>query len=204
MSSLVIETDNLTKTFKGFTPVDSLSLNVKKGEIYGFLGPNGAGKTTTIRMLLGLIRPTKGEVRIFDKSLAHHRIEIAKKVGSLVESPSYYGHLTGYENLEITRKLLNADRQDIDRTLEIVRLTEWKHKDVRVRYDYLLTKSEQADLGPWGVMLGELVYLWAMFMPIGITLIAAIVHYREFSFIRRVCALSGYRCPWHCQLPALD
>jgi ABC-2 type transport system ATP-binding protein len=131
MSSLVIETDNLTKTFKGFTPVDSLSLNVKKGEIYGFLGPNGAGKTTTIRMLLGLIRPTKGEVRIFDKSLAHHRIEIAKKVGSLVESPSYYGHLTGYENLEITRKLLNADRQDIDRTLEIVRLTEWKHKKVK-------------------------------------------------------------------------
>ncbi|MFT9849724.1 ABC transporter ATP-binding protein [Aneurinibacillus sp. REN35] len=131
MSSLVIETEKLTKKFKDFMPVESLSLQVKKGEVYGFLGPNGAGKTTTIRMLLGLIRPTHGEVRIFGKELIRNRIDIAKKVGSLVESPSYYGHLTGYENVEITRKLLGIERQHVDRVLSIVRLTEWKHKKVK-------------------------------------------------------------------------
>ncbi len=131
MTAFVIETNNLTKTFKEFKPVDALSLQVKKGEVYGFLGPNGAGKTTTIRMLLGLVRPTKGEVRIFGKPLERCRLEIARKVGSMVETPSYYGHLTGYENLEITRKLLDADRKDIDQALEIVRLTEWRNKKVK-------------------------------------------------------------------------
>lgn len=131
MTAFVIETNNLTKTFKGFKPVDALSLQVKKGEVYGFLGPNGAGKTTTIRMLLGLVRPTKGEVRIFGKPLERYRLEIARKVGSMVETPSYYGHLTGYENLEITRKLLDADRKDIDQALEIVRLAEWRNKKVK-------------------------------------------------------------------------
>ncbi|ERI09692.1 ABC transporter ATP-binding protein [Aneurinibacillus aneurinilyticus] len=131
MAAFVIETNNLTKTFKGFKPVDALSLQVKKGEVYGFLGPNGAGKTTTIRMLLGLIRPTKGEVRIFGKPLERYRLEIARKIGSMVETPSYYGHLTGYENLEITRKLLDAERKDIDRVLEIVRLTEWRNTKVK-------------------------------------------------------------------------
>lgn len=131
MTTFVIETNNLTKTFKEFKPVDALSLQVKKGEVYGFLGPNGAGKTTTIRMLLGLVRPTKGEVRIFGKPLERYRLEIARKVGSMVETPSYYGHLTGYENLEITRKLLDADRKDIDQALEIVRLTEWRNKKVK-------------------------------------------------------------------------
>ncbi|MMZ47477.1 putative ABC transporter ATP-binding protein YxlF [compost metagenome] len=131
MTAFVIETNNLTKTFKEFKPVDALSLQVKKGEVYGFLGPNGAGKTTTIRMLLGLVRPTKGEVRIFGKPLERYRLEIARKVGSMVETPSYYGHLTGYENLEITRKLLDADRKDIDQALEIVRLTEWRNKKVK-------------------------------------------------------------------------
>lgn len=131
MTAFVIETNNLTKTFKEFKSVDALSLQVKKGEVYGFLGPNGAGKTTTIRMLLGLVRPTKGEVRIFGKPLERYRLEIARKVGSMVETPSYYGHLTGYENLEITRKLLDADRKDIDQALEIVRLTEWRNKKVK-------------------------------------------------------------------------
>lgn len=131
MTSFVIETEQLTKRFKKFTPVHNLSLQVRKGEVYGFLGPNGAGKTTTIRMLLGLIKPTSGDIRIFGKPLASHRLDIARKVGSLVESPSYYGHLTGYENLEVTRRLLGADKKDIDRVLDIVRLTEWKNKKTK-------------------------------------------------------------------------
>ncbi|WCN37332.1 ABC transporter ATP-binding protein [Aneurinibacillus uraniidurans] len=150
MSTLVIETEHVTKKFKQFTPVHDLSLQVKKGEVYGFLGPNGAGKTTTIRMLLGLITPTKGEVRIFGKSLPQNRLEIARKVGSLVESPSYYGHLTGYENLEVTRKLLGADNKDIARVLEIVRLTEWKNKKVK---NYSLGMKQR--LGIAQALLGQ-------------------------------------------------
>lgn len=131
MTALVIEVEKLTKRFKNFTPVDEVALRVKQGEVYGFLGPNGAGKTTTIRMLLGLITPTAGDIRIFGKPLARNRIEIARQVGSLVESPSYYGHLTGWENLEVSRRLLGADTKQIDRVLAIVRLTEWKNKKVK-------------------------------------------------------------------------
>ncbi|WP_047154761.1 ABC transporter ATP-binding protein [Aneurinibacillus tyrosinisolvens] len=131
MTKFLIETKGLIKQFKDFVPVRNLDLQVKKGEVYGFLGPNGAGKTTTIRMLLGLIKPTAGEVYIFGKPLAQNRIEILKKVGSMVESPSYYGHLTGFENLEVTGKLLGLEPGEIDRVLEIVRLTEWKDKQVR-------------------------------------------------------------------------
>lgn len=131
MESYILETKNLTKKFKNFIPVHQLNLQVKKGEVYGFLGPNGAGKTTTIRMLLGLISPTAGEVSIFGKDLHKHRLNILENIGSLVESPSYYGHLTGFENLEVTRKLLQIERNEVYRVLEIVRLTDWKDKKVK-------------------------------------------------------------------------
>ena len=84
--------------------MNSVDLQVPKGGIYGFLGPNGAGKSTTIRMLLGLIKETKGQVKVFGKSIKEERLAILKRVGSMVETPSYYGHLTAYENLEVTKK----------------------------------------------------------------------------------------------------
>lgn len=131
MSNFLIETKNLKKNFKDFTAVDGIDIKVKKGEIYGFLGPNGAGKSTTIRMLLGLIKPTEGDINIFNKNLKKNKIDILKSTGSLVESPSYYGNLTAYENLEITRKILEVNKKEISKVLDIVNLTKWKNKRVK-------------------------------------------------------------------------
>ena len=119
---LAISTSGLTRRFGDLVAVDSLDLHVPRGSVYGFLGPNGAGKTTTIRMLLGLIRPHAGEVRLFGQSLRGGRIGLMKRVGALVESPSLYPHLTGRENLEVTRRLIGGPREQIDRALSIVHL----------------------------------------------------------------------------------
>lgn len=127
----IVETKGLTKTFKKEKAVDHLDLKIAKGEIYGFLGPNGAGKTTTIRMLLGLMKPTSGSIRIFQKDLQKEKIHILKKVGSLVENPSYYPHLTAYENLEAMRKILGVPKSRIHEVLEIVRLSHAAHKKVK-------------------------------------------------------------------------
>ncbi|MEY8344959.1 ABC transporter ATP-binding protein [Niallia circulans] len=131
MSDYIIETSNLTKKFGKFLAVEQVNLLVPKGGIYGFLGPNGAGKSTTIRMLLGLIKETKGEVKVFNKSIKDDRIAILSRIGSMVETPSYYGHLTAYENLEVTRKILGAEKKEIERVLEIVKLTEVRNKAVK-------------------------------------------------------------------------
>jgi ABC-2 type transport system ATP-binding protein len=120
----VIETSGLTKAIGRKALVQDLNLRVGRGEIYGFLGPNGAGKTTTIRMLLGLIRPTRGSVKLFGRELKSNRIEALRRVGALVEYPSYYGHLTGRENLEAVRRILGVPAVRIDEVLAIVRLTK--------------------------------------------------------------------------------
>lgn len=131
MDDLIIETKKLTKKFGSTRVVNNVDLQVKKGEIYGFLGPNGAGKTTTIRMLLGLARPTKGAIHIFGKDIKKERLSILKKVGSLVEYPSYYGHLSARENLEAVRILLDAPKSRIDEVLSIVRLTKDAKRPVK-------------------------------------------------------------------------
>lgn len=131
MTTYVIETSNLTKKFGKFLAVDSIDLQVPKGGIYGFLGPNGAGKSTTIRMLLGLMKETKGQVKVFGKSIKEERLAILKRVGSMVETPSYYAHLTAYENLEVSRKILGVEKKEINRVLEIVKLADVQHKAVK-------------------------------------------------------------------------
>ncbi|OAA94469.1 ABC transporter ATP-binding protein [Clostridium coskatii] len=128
MSQEILQTKNLTKNFKDFKAVKGIDLSIKKGRVYGFLGPNGAGKSTTIRMLLGLIKPTRGEVKIFGKDLRKNRMSILKKIGSMVEAPSYYGNLTAYENLQVTAELLELDHKYIDEVLKVVKLTEWKDR----------------------------------------------------------------------------
>jgi ABC-type multidrug transport system ATPase subunit len=95
----VIQVTGLTKQFREVTAVDDLSFAVKKGEVYGFLGQNGAGKSTTIRMLLTLITPDKGEIRIFGKDLRHHRHEILSRTGAIIEKPDLYKYLSALENL---------------------------------------------------------------------------------------------------------
>ncbi|PYZ94797.1 bacitracin ABC transporter ATP-binding protein [Salipaludibacillus keqinensis] len=127
----LLETNGLTKTYKGAKVVNGLSLQLEEGEIYGFLGPNGAGKTTTIRMLLGLIKPAKGRVTVFGKDLSKERITILKQIGSLVESPSYYPHLTGKDNLETLRKILQVPKSRIAEVLEMVRLTKMADRKVK-------------------------------------------------------------------------
>ena len=127
----IVHTENLSKTFGKEVAVNGVELKIPKREIYGFLGPNGSGKTTTIRMLLGLMKPTSGDIHIFGKNLKKDRIEILRKVGSLVENPSYYPHLTAYENLEAIRKILDVPPSRIHEVLEIVRLTEASNKKVK-------------------------------------------------------------------------
>ena len=100
-----------------------------EGAVYGFLGPNGAGKSTTLKLLLGLARPTAGEIAVFGRPMGPRtRMETLRQVGSLIESPSYYGHLTGAENLHIVQTLRGAPERDIGEVLRIVRLDGQKGK----------------------------------------------------------------------------
>ncbi|MDZ5471741.1 ABC transporter ATP-binding protein [Bacillus sp. 31A1R] len=131
MSEMIIQTKQLTKKFGNRDVVENVNLAIKKGEIYGFLGPNGAGKTTTIRMLLGLARPTKGSIHIFGKDMKKERLAVLRRVGSLVEYPSYYGHLTAYENLEAVRRLIDVPKSRIDEVLSIVRLSKEANRPVK-------------------------------------------------------------------------
>lgn len=124
MNDQILMTNDLTKKYKKHTSVDGINLRIERGQIYGFLGPNGAGKTTTIRMLLGLIKPTQGNIEIFGQSLKKNRLQILQRIGSLVESPTYYGNLTGRENLEAVRRLRDLPEKRVNEVLEIVRLTK--------------------------------------------------------------------------------
>lgn len=122
----IIEITNLTKKFKKLTAINSLNLNVYKGDVFGFLGPNGAGKSTTIRMLLTLINPTSGKIKIFNKELKSNRKEILSKVGAIVEKPDFYLYLSAYKNLEILGKMSGADvsKKSIMGILELVGLEQ--------------------------------------------------------------------------------
>ncbi len=126
-----VQTQGLTKRYGQETSVDHLSLTVPEGAVYGFLGPNGAGKTTTLKMLLGLVHPTEGEIELFGKPFTQRdRLSTLRQVGSLIESPSYYGHLTAHENLEIVRSLRGLSKSDIDEALATVRLDHVGQKTV--------------------------------------------------------------------------
>lgn len=127
----IVKTSGLTKKYGDFLSVNELDMSVMEGNIYGFLGPNGAGKSTTLKMLLGLVNSTKGEINIFGKkATAKNRMEILKNVGSLIESPSYYGHLTARENLKICQTILGVPEKNIDEVLKIVRLDRQQKKRV--------------------------------------------------------------------------
>lgn len=127
-TSPIVETHNLSKSYGGTNRVHQVNLAVETGQIFGFLGPNGAGKTTTLKMLLGLIKPSEGTVKVFGKDLNKHRPSILNQTGSLIESPSYYGHLTGLENMKVMQRLRNVPNKNIDEALKIVRLENQKHK----------------------------------------------------------------------------
>ena len=128
----VVETTALCKQYAGRPVVDRVSLCVPEGSVYGFIGPNGAGKSTTMKMLLGLLKPSGGSIHLLGQEMnARNRLELLRQTGSLIESPSCYGHLTGEENLQIVADLKNVPKGDIDRVLEIVGLTASRKKKVK-------------------------------------------------------------------------
>lgn len=127
----VIETKGLCKSYSRRPAVDHIALHVPQGCVYGFIGPNGAGKSTTMKMLLGLIHPTAGQVFLLGRELSEkNRLSLLRQTGSLIESPSGYLHLTAQENLQIVADLKGVPHKDISRVLDIVRLTADRHRKV--------------------------------------------------------------------------
>ena len=124
--SSIIDVCGLTKSFNEITAVEDLTFTVNEKEVYGFLGQNGAGKSTTIRMLLSLIRPSKGEIKIFGLSLLTHRKEILQRTGAIIEKPDLYKYLTAIENLNLfaTMSGLRLNRRQLMEKLERVGLSE--------------------------------------------------------------------------------
>lgn len=121
----IIKTTGLSYYYsKEVQTLFNISLNVEKGSIYGFLGPNGSGKTTTLSLLLGLLKVQEGTIEIFGKELHSNRIDILKKIGSLIETPSLYGHLTAKENLEVYRMVYGVSKERVTEVLKIVGLND--------------------------------------------------------------------------------
>jgi len=129
----IIKVTSLTKQFRNLTAVDNLSFTVQEGDVYGFLGQNGAGKSTTIRMLLTLITPTHGSMHLFGYDLKHHRIEILRQVGAVIEKPELYKYLSAYENLKLFAKLsgIGYTNEKLMNQLEMVGLAERAHDKVK-------------------------------------------------------------------------
>ena len=125
-----IETLSLTKSYGDFTAVEDLELKVPAGKVYGFLGRNGSGKTTTIRMIMGLIKPNGGSVKIFGNEISRNRAEYLAGIGAIIETPGFYGNLSAYENLEITAKMFKTEKSRINEVLEIVGLSNIGDKAV--------------------------------------------------------------------------
>lgn len=146
----IVTTEQLTKKYKSFVAVDTVSLRIRKGSIYGFLGPNGAGKSTTMKMLLGLTSPSGGTFTIDGKKFPGDRISILKEIGSFIESPSFYANLTGTENLEIIRRILGLPKSAVDDALDLVGLSEFGD---RLAKKYSLGMKQR--LGLAGALLGR-------------------------------------------------
>ncbi|MED3549105.1 ABC transporter ATP-binding protein [Cytobacillus praedii] len=128
----LVEIQNVTKTIKGRTIIDSLSFNVNKGEVFGFLGPNGAGKTTTIRMIVGLIGMTSGDIKILGHSIKTEFEQAIKHVGGIVENPEMYKFMSGYQNLvHFARMSQGITKEKIAETVEFVGLTDRIHDKVK-------------------------------------------------------------------------
>ncbi|MFA6850997.1 MAG: ABC transporter ATP-binding protein [Selenomonadaceae bacterium] len=125
----IIEMENLTKQYGTSTVVDNLNIHVPKGKIYGLLGRNGAGKTTAMKMMLQLVRPTAGTIRLFGTNYRENEGNIYQKIGSLIETPGFYDNLTAYENLQLLGCLRGRrKKEDINKALEVVGLQNERTK----------------------------------------------------------------------------
>lgn len=129
---VVLETVGLTKRYGTQFAVSDLNIHINKGEIYGLLGRNGAGKTTTLRMIMGLIQPTKGDVKLFGEKLIVPTKQTFNRIGTLIESPTFYENLTARDNLKIIEMLRGTQTKDsIDKALKLVHLENEKNKKVK-------------------------------------------------------------------------
>ena len=129
----ILQTRNLTKRYGNKTVVNDLNMNINKGDIYGFLGQNGAGKTTTLRMIMGLIQSTAGEIEVFGSKLDQKdQNKIMERIGVIIEYSGFYLNLTAEENLEIHRRLMGmGNKESIEEALAIVGLLEEKDQKVK-------------------------------------------------------------------------
>jgi lantibiotic transport system ATP-binding protein len=145
INELVVEIKKLNYSFKKDEPIlKDLSIKVPQGSVYGFLGPNGAGKTTTLRLLLGLLKQQNGVITVFDKALNLHRSSILSDVGSLIEQPSLYLHLSGEENLEVYRQLFALPKSRIQEILKLVDLEKAAKKKAK---GYSLGMKQRLSIG---------------------------------------------------------
>lgn len=127
----IMETHDLLKSYKGKTVVNAVNIHVKKGEIYGFVGPNGAGKSTVMKMILNLIQPDAGEVRLFGEKVTDHSYESFKRVGSIIENPYFYDKLTARQNLELHCEYMGfPNKNRIDEVLQMVDLQNVEGKQI--------------------------------------------------------------------------
>lgn len=150
-SQWAIRTDGLTKKYRGVPVVENLNLTVAPQQVFGFLGPNGAGKSTTMKMLLGLTNPTSGSVEMLNEVFSQRSAKrILPRVGSLIEAPSFYGHLTGRENLDIVRRIKVLPAATVDEALETVGLA---HASKKLGKEYSLGMKQR--LGIAMALLGD-------------------------------------------------
>jgi ABC-2 type transport system ATP-binding protein len=146
----VIETSELTKRYRRIMAVDHISFRVERGQVFGFLGPNGSGKTTTIGLLLGIINPTAGGLRLFDQ-YGMNELHIARKrIGATLETPNFYPYLSGYDNLRVVATIKDVPRARIDQALDAVGLTERRRDQFR---KYSLGMKQRLAIA--GAMLGD-------------------------------------------------
>lgn len=123
--SYLLQTSGLTKIIGGKELVRDVDIHVKKGEIYGFLGPNGAGKTTVMKMMMNLWKPTMGSITLFGKPLTPQSYEVMRRIGSIIEFPTFYEHMTGYENLRLHCEYMGYYQHgSVDQVLEMLDLVE--------------------------------------------------------------------------------
>ena len=151
MTENLLEVEGLSKKFGQHIIIDNISLNVMKGDIYGFLGRNGSGKTTTIRLITGLIYPDTGAININGYSLRTNFKMAISQIGAIVETPAFYSYLSGYENLSLMANLIPGfKKSQIDELLEIVGLREWSKNKYKT---YSLGMKQR--LGLANALLGD-------------------------------------------------
>ena len=133
MSSIVLQTSQLTKRFKGRTAVDRLTMSVERGDIYGFLGPNGAGKSTTLRMLLGLVKPTSGAIKFCLRESSWEFLKARSRVGAIIETPAFYENFSARRNLQLLASLSGGvQKKRVEEVLDIVDLRDRAGDPVKV------------------------------------------------------------------------